>query len=219
MIRSAASKVMWVGRATVFLMGLAVILALVLGVATMALAAVPGDPFRLGQSNVINAVSALAGSVNNPMLRITNNSEGPDATALNLQVKPGKAPMTVNSAKKVATLNTDKVDGKDAPLIASITSSGLPEDSPAVDTTLSTRLRTGVYVVPFNREVNQCHRLVSLGNPRSGSTNPALTEPSGGEASTANALLGTDQERKIVVATRSSTGSLADRNFYLAVFC
>ncbi len=37
--RNMASKVMWVGRATVFLVGLAVILALVFGVATMALGA------------------------------------------------------------------------------------------------------------------------------------------------------------------------------------
>jgi len=38
MLRSAANKVMWVGRATVFLVGLAVILALVVGFATAALA-------------------------------------------------------------------------------------------------------------------------------------------------------------------------------------
>ena len=37
MVRSAASKVMWVGRATVFVVGLAVIMALLFGVATMAL--------------------------------------------------------------------------------------------------------------------------------------------------------------------------------------
>jgi hypothetical protein len=42
-IRSAASKVMWVGRATVFMVGLAVILALVLGVATTALGATEGN--------------------------------------------------------------------------------------------------------------------------------------------------------------------------------
>jgi hypothetical protein len=38
MIRSAASKVMWVGRAAVFVVGLAVILALVFGIASAALA-------------------------------------------------------------------------------------------------------------------------------------------------------------------------------------
>jgi len=39
MLKSATSKVMWVGRATVFVVGLAVILALVLGVATAAFGA------------------------------------------------------------------------------------------------------------------------------------------------------------------------------------
>ena len=52
MVRSVLGKVMWVGRATVFLVGLAVILALVFGVATSAFAALskPGDPFKLGWS-------------------------------------------------------------------------------------------------------------------------------------------------------------------------
>jgi hypothetical protein len=56
MIRSVFGKVMWVGRATVFLVGLAVILALVFGVATAAFAALskPGDPFKLGVVNEIN---------------------------------------------------------------------------------------------------------------------------------------------------------------------
>ena len=40
--RSAFSKVMWVGRATVFLVGLAVVLALVFGAATTALGATGG---------------------------------------------------------------------------------------------------------------------------------------------------------------------------------
>jgi hypothetical protein len=114
MLRSATSKVMWVGRATVFLVGLAVMLALVLGVATTALASIPGDPFRLGQTNGIDAMSTLVGNVAGTMLRVDNNSTGAGATALDLRVEPGKAPMKVNSATKVALLNADKVDGKDA---------------------------------------------------------------------------------------------------------
>jgi hypothetical protein len=114
MLRSALSKVMWVGRATVFLVGLAVMLALVLGVATTALAVVPGDPFRLGQTNGIDAMSTLVGNVAGTMLRVDNNSTGAGATALELRVEEGKAPMKVNSATRVALLNADKVDGKDA---------------------------------------------------------------------------------------------------------
>ena len=41
MLRTAAAKVMWVGRATVFVVGLVVILALVMGVASTAFAANP----------------------------------------------------------------------------------------------------------------------------------------------------------------------------------
>lgn len=114
MLRSAASKAMWVGRTTAAVVGLAIALALVLGVATMALAAVPGDPFRLGQVNQINAISALAGSTNNALLRITNNSTEPSATALRLQVERGRPPLEVDSATRVANLNADKVDGRDS---------------------------------------------------------------------------------------------------------
>jgi hypothetical protein len=45
-----------VGRATVVAVGLGVSLALLLGIATMALAAVPGDPFKLGKINKVNAM-------------------------------------------------------------------------------------------------------------------------------------------------------------------
>jgi hypothetical protein len=114
MLRSATSKVMWVGRATVFMVGLSVMLALVLGVATTALAAIPGDPFRLGQTNGIDAMSALVGNVASPMLRVDNSSTRVGATALDLRVEPGKAPMKVNSGARVANLNADRVDGKEA---------------------------------------------------------------------------------------------------------
>ena len=74
-IRSAVGKIMWVGRATVFLVGLAVVLALLFGGATMAFAAATGDPFRLGQVNRINdALTTLIGSNNGAMLAIDNDS-------------------------------------------------------------------------------------------------------------------------------------------------
>jgi hypothetical protein len=118
MLDAIFNKVLWVGKATVFCVGLAVVLALVLGIATAALAAVPGDPFRLGQVNSIDRVSTLVGSTAGAMLRIDNNGSGP---ALGLQVgsttDPNAntvAPMTVNSARKVNYLNADSLDGKDA---------------------------------------------------------------------------------------------------------
>ena len=115
MLRNAASKVMWVGRATVFLVGLAVILALTVGVVSTALAGTGvGARFDLGKTNTVNALTKLVGSVPGASLVIDNNSDDSGATALNLQVEPGKTPMKVNSQTKVTNLNSDKVDGVDS---------------------------------------------------------------------------------------------------------
>ncbi len=113
MSKTAFSKVMWVGRATVFLVGLAVILALVVGLASAALAGTGvGAPFHLGKTNTVNATSNLQGAVdNNPMLRITNKGAG---TALGLLVPSNKPPLFVNSSTKVNNLNADLLDGNDS---------------------------------------------------------------------------------------------------------
>jgi hypothetical protein len=99
MLRSTASKVMWVGRATVFLVGLAVILALVFGVASMALGA-NGNPFILGKA--ANTASKVTGLV--------KSGAGP---ALSLKVGSGP-PLAVNSTRKVDNLNVDEIDGLDS---------------------------------------------------------------------------------------------------------
>lgn len=99
MLKGAVGKVMWVGRATVFLVGLAVILALTLGAASVALGA-NGKPFILGKGNVATKVSTL-----------TNNGLG---AALGLNVQDGQPPLAVNSSAKVANLNADLLDGQEA---------------------------------------------------------------------------------------------------------
>ncbi len=91
MLRSAVSKVMWVGRATVFLVGLAVILALVFGAASSALSATGGN-FILGNANSSDAVSKLTANIANPALQLVNNSTGATATALKLTVASGNPP-------------------------------------------------------------------------------------------------------------------------------
>jgi hypothetical protein len=121
MLKSATSKVMCVGRATVFVVGLAVILALTVGLASTALAGTGvGATFNLGKTNTVSAISRLVGSVAGPSLAIDNNSTNSAATALDLQVEAGKAPMKVNSAVKVANLTSDKVDGVDLPLSGAV---------------------------------------------------------------------------------------------------
>ncbi len=117
MIRSVAGKVAWVGRTAAMVFGLALVLALVLGVATVALAAVPGDPFELGQTNTINnALTTLTGSnAGGSMLVVDNDSAASGARALDLRVEPGKQPLNVNAeAGKAGNLNADKLDGKGA---------------------------------------------------------------------------------------------------------
>jgi hypothetical protein len=115
MLRIVGPKIMWVGRATVFLVGLAMILSVVLGLASAAVAGTGvGDVFNLGKKNTVGQLSQLVGSSDSAMLKVENNSAGRDATALNLQVKPGHTPMKVNSSARVSNLNADQIDGKDA---------------------------------------------------------------------------------------------------------
>jgi hypothetical protein len=114
MIRGVLSRVMWVGRITIFGLGLTLTLALMLGIAASALAAVPGDPFRLGEVNKIDQITTLVGAVDGAMLQIVNDSDGIDATALDLRVNPKRSPMRVNSAIRVTNLNADRLDNKSA---------------------------------------------------------------------------------------------------------
>jgi len=110
---------MWVGKATTFCVGLAVVLALVLGVSSAALAALPGDPFRLGQSNRVDRLTTLVSTLAGPVLRVDNDGSG---TALDLRVgDPAAAPATktvapmkVDSQGMVLNLNSDELDGKSA---------------------------------------------------------------------------------------------------------
>lgn len=132
MVRSVVSKVMWVGRATVFMVGLAVIVALVLGVATAAFGA-NGDPFILGKAG--NSASRVTGVVGNvadetrSALRVRNSGPG---SALELRVgDPAVAPeskltppMKVDSQARVANLNADQIDGTDSSSLIRRGSSG-----------------------------------------------------------------------------------------------
>ena len=61
-MRSAIKKVMFLGKVTTFVVGLAVILALSVGVASTALAGTGvGATLNLGKTNTVNAVSTLVG--------------------------------------------------------------------------------------------------------------------------------------------------------------
>ncbi|MDQ4126740.1 MAG: hypothetical protein M3151_02085 [Actinomycetota bacterium] len=114
MVRTIFSGAWRIGRLTALALGLAVMLALVVGVASTAFGA-NGDPWLLGRGNVATAITKLAGAagVNGPMLQLVNNNPDPNDTALDLQVQSGEAPMSVNSSTKVNNINADKLDGLD----------------------------------------------------------------------------------------------------------
>ena len=111
MLRSAVTIVMWVGRATVFLVGLVVIAVLMFGVASSTLAG-NGDPLKLGQKNTASKLTALIGTVAGDAALLVRNAGG--GTALDLRVDAGQPPMVVNSGVLVTNLNADRVGGKQA---------------------------------------------------------------------------------------------------------
>jgi hypothetical protein len=115
MLSRIVSPVMWVGKATVFLVGLVVLLAVVLSLGSVALAGSGvGANFNLGKKNTVDRLSQLVGSADNAFLRIVNEDAGTNATALDLRVEPGVTPMKVNSSTQVSNLNADLVDGHSA---------------------------------------------------------------------------------------------------------
>ena len=83
MARSALSKVISVGRATVFMVGLAVLLALVLGVASTALGATGGN-LLLGKLNAAETPTSLVATLTDaikPALSVQNKSGGRRSTS------------------------------------------------------------------------------------------------------------------------------------------
>ena len=110
------ARIWWLGRGTATMIGVAVMLAFTVGLASTALAGTGiGARFDLGKTNTVNAVSKLVGNVAGASLLIDNNSTSASATALDLRVEPGKAPMRVNPEAGTATnLSADEPDGKSA---------------------------------------------------------------------------------------------------------
>jgi hypothetical protein len=112
-LRATASKVMWVGRATVFMVGFAVILALLFGVASTALGANGGN-FILGQNNTASLLTRLTGQVpGGAALQVVNTRTEPGSRGLQVSVAQNRPPIQVNAtAGKATNLNADKLDGK-----------------------------------------------------------------------------------------------------------
>ena len=140
MSRSVLSKVIRAGRAGALGVGLAVMLAVVLGAGTTALAAVPGDPFKLGKLNTVDRISQLVGTTTGAMLKVDNNGAGP---ALNLQVEPGKAPLTVSPGAGMAT-GLRAEDAKTADVAGYAQSAGKASDAEKLDGKDASEFAAGV---------------------------------------------------------------------------
>lgn len=99
--------------------GLALVMTLVLGAATMAFGA-DGQSWILGQINRATATTQLSGNApGKPALQVVNPNTARGSRALQLGVASGKAPLAVNAAAGKATnLNADKVDGQEASAFA-----------------------------------------------------------------------------------------------------
>jgi hypothetical protein len=114
MLRSALSKVMWERRATVFMMGLVLMVGLLFGMASAAFGD-NGDNFILGSlKNTATAITKLTGNVSGgPALQVVNNTNA-GSRGLQLNVAASKPPIQVNpTAGKATNLNADTVDGQD----------------------------------------------------------------------------------------------------------
>jgi lipoprotein-anchoring transpeptidase ErfK/SrfK len=113
MKRTKAAKMM---RTAMLAVGLAVTLIVALGAVMSAVAAVPGDPLRLGQLNSINAFTKLVGTRPSALFQVKNNG-GP---AISLNVPAGQPPAVVSAgAGNVSNLNVDLLDGHNAAVFMS----------------------------------------------------------------------------------------------------
>jgi hypothetical protein len=177
-VKATFRKVMWVGKATTFLVGLAVVVGLTAGLASSALAA-NGNSFILGKlTNAATAVTRLTGNVAGPTMQFRNPNTAANARALDLLVDSGNAPLTVSaSAGKALNLNADKLDGKDssefasassAPLWAHVNSNGTLVRGNGVN--FSGRFSTGYYHVSFDRDVSFCGYVATTTDTYAGTT-------------------------------------------------
>ncbi len=140
MPRSVFNGIVRVGKTGTLVVGLAVMLAVVLGAGTTALAAVPGDPFKLGQLNTVDRITQLVGTTTSGLLRVDNNGTGP---AMRLEVQPGKAPLTVSSgAGTAAGLRAE--DAKTADVAGYAQSAGKASDAEEIDGKDSSEFAAGV---------------------------------------------------------------------------
>lgn len=101
-----------IARGTALALGVGMMLALTVGLASEALGANGGSLILGKATNVATSVTGLVGRVASGAALLVSNPSG--GAALDLRVQPGKAPIKVNSSGKVSNLNADQIDGLDS---------------------------------------------------------------------------------------------------------
>ena len=132
MFRNALGKVAWVGRTASMVFGLALVMALVLGATSVALAG-NLDPLKIGSlKNVATKTTQLLGKVAAGEALVVKNPSGGSALGLSVgdpaadPATKAVAPMKVDSQARVDNLNADKVDGQDSTTL--LPGGDLPKD-------------------------------------------------------------------------------------------
>lgn len=193
---------------------LAVVAAVTLTSASVALAGSGvNGVFNLGVTNTVNAITTLVSGAAGvgpagPMLRIDNNSTNAAATALELLVEPGKAPMKTNSGTKVTNLNADRLDGQDSTTIgrerwAVVNPDGTlarGRGNPTV-----TYGGIGAYTVKFGSTVSNCAYTATTALPGGPSYATVFLDPADGSV--------------VHVFTFDGFGNPTDLPFHLIVAC
>ena len=132
--KTIISRIWWLGRGTATMMGVAVLIALTVGLTSTALAGTGvGARFHLGKINTADAVSTLVGNVSGPTLSVENDASNRAATALMLRMgNPNLPPMRTNATATVPNLSADSLDGRDSDSFADGTG-GKAKDADKLD--------------------------------------------------------------------------------------
>ena len=214
MFRTIFGKLAWLGRATSAVVGLAVVLALVVGVSSQALAG-NLDPLKVGSlRNVATNTTALVGKVAlGEALVVKNPSGGP---ALGLQVGAGKAPLKVNPEAGTATgLSADEIDGKDSGELGQMWAVVNHTNSTCalVRGSGATRSSSSNFCgVQFDHDISDCAYIAGLSEPASG-------YPGVDRAGEVWAFIGDGEPYTVYVRTANSSGPKTALPFHVSVFC
>jgi len=167
-------------RTTSIVVALALLIALVAGVASLGVAkptgTQPTSPLLMAATNTANGITTLI------------NSKAGEA-ALNLQVSsanstdPKPAPLAVNSDTVVTNLNADKVDGKDASQLSGLGSVyRSPEVQVEADSAPQADLYcvnpTDVIIAPLYRLDNESDHMTKSDISLPGPLSPGVEQPS-----------------------------------------